>query len=276
MISLCSFKVRRKRGSDPKKAVNSLLSLLASADIGRKGTRRHRGQSSTSAGVGAGTRLTRSGSTWTPRGRSSRGLICRSCAPWHDATPGAATSWTNLVQAGSVGLMKASTRFDPSRGIAFATFVAPSVEGEIRRHLRERGNGVRLPREVQRMSTELGRLRSELAASLGRPPDVRELAAALDADVREVEHLLAADLARDPVALGAGGAVPELPAKATRWTRASIGCPRREVCAALRSPGAPDRLSARPRRDDRAADRSARSASRKQTCRGFWKVRSRS
>lgn len=119
----------------------------------------------------------------------------------------------DLVQAGSVGLMKASTRFDPSRGIAFATFVAPSVEGEIRRHLRERGDGVRLPREVQRMSTELGRLRSELAASLGRPPDVRELAAALDADVREVEHLLAADLARDPVALGAGGAVPELPAE---------------------------------------------------------------
>ena len=108
----------------------------------------------------------------------------------------------DLVQAGSVGLVKAAARFDPSRGVAFATFVAPTVEGEIRRHLRERTSGMRLPREAQRMSSELRRTRSELAASLGRPPDVRELAAALDADVREVDRLLAADLDRVPVALG--------------------------------------------------------------------------
>ncbi|MGH2881646.1 MAG: sigma-70 family RNA polymerase sigma factor, partial [Solirubrobacteraceae bacterium] len=115
----------------------------------------------------------------------------------------------DLVQAGSVGLVKASVRFDPSRGVAFATFVAPSVEGEIRRHLRERSDGVRMQREVQRMSTELRRIRTELAASLGRPPHVRELAAVLDADVREVERLLAADLARDPVALDGGEPVAE-------------------------------------------------------------------
>lgn len=111
----------------------------------------------------------------------------------------------DLVQAGSVGLVKASSRFDPNRGVAFSTFAAPSVEGEIRRHLRERDGGVRMPREVQRMSTELRRCRSELAASLGRAPDVRELAAALDADVGEVERLLAADAARDAAPLGAPG-----------------------------------------------------------------------
>jgi RNA polymerase sigma-B factor len=118
----------------------------------------------------------------------------------------------DLVQAGSVGLVKASSRFDPTRGVAFATFVAPTVEGEIRRHLRERGSPVRMPREVERMSTELRRCRSELAASLGRAPDVSELAAALDADVHEVERLLAADLAKQPVTLGEGDAVAELPA----------------------------------------------------------------
>jgi RNA polymerase sigma-B factor len=118
----------------------------------------------------------------------------------------------DLVQAGSVGLVKASNRFDPSRGVAFATFVAPTVEGEIRRHLRERGDGVRMPREMQRMSTELRRCRSELAAALGRAPDVRELAAALDADVREVERLLAADLAKESVALSAEEPGAELPA----------------------------------------------------------------
>ena len=109
----------------------------------------------------------------------------------------------DLVQAGSVGLVKASTRFDPSRGVAFATFVAPAVEGEIRRHLRERSNGVRIPRETLRMSDELRRCRTDLAASLGRPPDVRELAVALAVDVAEVEQLIAADLARDPLPISA-------------------------------------------------------------------------
>ncbi len=112
----------------------------------------------------------------------------------------------DLVQAGSVGLVKASSRFDPGRGVAFATFAAPSVEGEIRRQLRERNGGIRMPREVQRMSTELRRCRSELAASLGRAPEVRELAAALDADVGEVERLLAADAAREPMVLGTADA----------------------------------------------------------------------
>jgi RNA polymerase sigma-B factor len=109
----------------------------------------------------------------------------------------------DLVQAGSVGLVTASSRFDPSRGVAFATFVAPAVEGEIRRHLRERSPGVRLPRDVQRMSTELRRTRDELAGSLGREPEVAEVAAALDADVNEVERLMAADRARTTVPLPA-------------------------------------------------------------------------
>ncbi|MBV9682326.1 MAG: sigma-70 family RNA polymerase sigma factor [Solirubrobacterales bacterium] len=117
-----------------------------------------------------------------------------------------------LVQAGSVGLVKASSRFDPERGVAFATFVAPAVEGEMRRHLRDRSSGVRLPREKHKMTSELGRMRGELAASLGRPPDARELAAALDADLPEVEQLIAADLARHPVALGADDSEVELQA----------------------------------------------------------------
>ena len=110
----------------------------------------------------------------------------------------------DLVQVGSLGLIRSSARFDPSRGIAFASFAAPAVEGEIRRHLRERGRGLRLPREAQRMSAELKRCESELAAALDRSPTVPELAAALDADVTEVERLIAADLARNPVVLGTG------------------------------------------------------------------------
>ncbi|MBV9334713.1 MAG: sigma-70 family RNA polymerase sigma factor [Solirubrobacterales bacterium] len=120
----------------------------------------------------------------------------------------------DLVQAGSVGLVKASSRFDPERGVAFATYVAPAVEGEMRRHLRERSSGVRLPREKHKMTSELGRIRGELAASLGRSPDARELAAALDADLPEVEELIAADLARHPVVLGSDDSAVELEAEA--------------------------------------------------------------
>lgn len=115
----------------------------------------------------------------------------------------------DLVQVGALGLIKASVRFDPGRGIAFASFAAPAVEGEIRRHLRERGRGLRLPREAQRMSAELKRCQTELTAALGRSPTVPELAATLDADLSEVERLIAADLARDPVAISPGDGTAE-------------------------------------------------------------------
>ena len=119
---------------------------------------------------------------------------------------GRGEEFEDLVQVGALGLVKASGRFDPSRGVAFASFAAPAVEGEIRRHLHERGPGLRLPRETHRMTNELKRCESELAAALGRTPTVSELAAALSADVAEVERLIIAGLARDPVAISGGDA----------------------------------------------------------------------
>src|SRR5205085_3985077 len=58
---------------------------------------------------------------------------------------GQGESLEDLVQVGSVALVRASDRFDPARGVAFATFAAPAVEGEIRRHLGERSGSVRIP-----------------------------------------------------------------------------------------------------------------------------------
>jgi len=60
----------------------------------------------------------------------------------------------DLVQAGSVGLVRASARFDPGRGVAFATFVGPAVEGAIRRHLSERKRGAQLPPNAHHTSTD--------------------------------------------------------------------------------------------------------------------------
>jgi RNA polymerase sigma-B factor len=105
----------------------------------------------------------------------------------------------DLVQVGTVGLIKASKRFDPRRGVSFASFAAPAVEGEIRRHLAERGPSVRIPRALQKMTGQLRRSRVELAAQLGRSPTLEELASALGVDEKDVERGLQAERARDPV-----------------------------------------------------------------------------
>ncbi|HTX30568.1 MAG TPA: sigma-70 family RNA polymerase sigma factor [Solirubrobacteraceae bacterium] len=105
----------------------------------------------------------------------------------------------DLIQVGAVALVRASDRFDPERGVSFATFAAPAVEGEIRRHLGDQSGSVRIPRQVRQMTGELERSRSRLAARLGRAPTVEELATALGVERLDVERALEAERARDPV-----------------------------------------------------------------------------
>jgi len=73
----------------------------------------------------------------------------------------------DLVQAGSVGLVRASARFDPGRGVAFATFVGPAVEGAIRRHLSARRRGVQLPPAAHPTSADPPALEAGDAAADG-------------------------------------------------------------------------------------------------------------
>jgi RNA polymerase sigma-B factor len=117
----------------------------------------------------------------------------------------------DLVQVGAVGLLKASNRFDESRGVAFAAFATPAIEGEIRRHLRDRSSTLRIPRELQRTSGELRRQGSELAAALGRSPTVGELATALDANEHDVERAITAERAREALPLSPDSDSVELP-----------------------------------------------------------------
>jgi RNA polymerase sigma-B factor len=107
----------------------------------------------------------------------------------------------DLVQVAAVGLVKAANRFDTRRGASFGAFAEPTIEGEIRHHLRDRSGTVRIPRELQRLGKRLRSRQSELAATLGRAPTLSELADAVDADTKEVERALAAELARDPISL---------------------------------------------------------------------------
>jgi len=88
----------------------------------------------------------------------------------------------DLVQVGTIGLLKAVDRFDPERGYAFASFAVPTVLGEIRRHFRDRGWMVRVPRRLQELSRTLTTARAALTQELGRAPTVDELAQRTGAD----------------------------------------------------------------------------------------------
>jgi RNA polymerase sigma-B factor len=82
----------------------------------------------------------------------------------------------DLVQVALVGLFKAVERFDPGRGLQFSTFATPTILGELKRHFRDRGWAVRVPRRVQELHLQLGRIVSALGQEEGRSPTPAEVA----------------------------------------------------------------------------------------------------
>jgi RNA polymerase sigma-B factor len=84
----------------------------------------------------------------------------------------------DLVQVGSLGLLKAIDRFDLSRDLRLSTFAVPTVLGEIKRHFRDKVWALRMPRDLQELNAKLSRTTERLTVSLGRSPTVGELAAA--------------------------------------------------------------------------------------------------
>ena len=94
----------------------------------------------------------------------------------------------DLVQVALVGLFKAVERFDPGRGLQFSTFATPTILGELKRHFRDRGWAVRVPRRVQELHLQLGRIVSALGQEEGRSPtpaEVAERAGVSEEDVLE-------------------------------------------------------------------------------------------
>jgi len=98
----------------------------------------------------------------------------------------------DLEQVASVGLLKAIDRFDCNRDVKFATFAVPTIAGEIKRHFRDRGWMLRVPREVQELNARLSRVRERTTRELGRTPTLRELAAAAGADEEQAVEALGA------------------------------------------------------------------------------------
>ena len=90
--------------------------------------------------------------------------------------------YDDLVQVGTIGLLNAVDRFDPERG-SFTAFAVPTILGEIRRHFRDRGWAMRVPRRLQDLGRRVSSAREELTHSLGRSPTIQELATHLEEDV---------------------------------------------------------------------------------------------
>lgn len=108
------------------------------------------------------------------------------------AGPGA--EMEDIVQAGTIGLIKAIDRFEPERGVEFSSLALPYITGEIKRHFRDTTWAVRVPRRLQELRVELAKARDELGATLRRAPTVKELARHLDRGEEEIiDGLVAAN-----------------------------------------------------------------------------------
>jgi RNA polymerase sigma-B factor len=98
----------------------------------------------------------------------------------------------DLIQVGTVGLLKAIDRFDVDRGVEFTTYATPTIVGEIKRYFRDKGWAVKVPRRLQELNLAVNRMSDKMAIEFGRSPTVGELAERLGAgedDILEAQEL---------------------------------------------------------------------------------------
>src|SRR5438067_439743 len=92
----------------------------------------------------------------------------------------------DLVQVATIGLIKSVDRFDLERGVEFSTYATPTIVGEIKRHFRDKGWAIRVPRRLQELKLSLTKATSDLSQKNGRAPTVAELAKHLEMTEEEV------------------------------------------------------------------------------------------
>ena len=111
----------------------------------------------------------------------------------------------DLIQVGTIGLIKAIDRFDPSRGLEFTTYATPPIMGEITRHFRDKGWTIRVPRRLQELSAKVNSATDELTARLQRSPSIEEVAEYLGTTADEVLEAMESSSAYSSVPLEAQG-----------------------------------------------------------------------
>lgn len=120
---------------------------------------------------------TRSSETRNQLVQLNIGLVRREAHHWlHQSDE----SYDDLMQVGSLGLLRAIERFDLSKGYAFSSFAIPYIRGEIQHYLRDKGSSMRIPRRWQMLYHQSTKITRQLQLELGRTPNDAEIAAALE------------------------------------------------------------------------------------------------
>jgi RNA polymerase sigma-B factor len=110
----------------------------------------------------------------------------------------------DLVQVGTIGLIKAVDRFDSGRGVEFSTYATPTILGEIKRHFRDKGWAIRVPRRLQELRMSIASATSDLSQRLGRSPTPREVAERLGVGIEDVLEGIESANAYSTLSLDAG------------------------------------------------------------------------
>lgn len=109
----------------------------------------------------------------------------------------------DLVQVASMGLLKAIDRFDSERGVEFSTYATPTIVGELKRHFRDKGWAIRIPRRLQEIGLQLAKVVPALSQDLGRSPSISEIAARTELSEEDVLEAMNASQAYSLVSLDA-------------------------------------------------------------------------
>ncbi len=112
----------------------------------------------------------------------------------------------DLIQVGSIGLIKAVDRFDLDRGVELSTYATPTILGEIKRYFRDKGWAVKVPRALQDLNVRLNKVIEQLTVELRHSPTIAELAEATGVSEEEVVEALESGRAYSTVSIYTGGA----------------------------------------------------------------------
>ncbi|MFD3542645.1 SigB/SigF/SigG family RNA polymerase sigma factor [Streptomyces sp. NPDC058662] len=125
----------------------------------------------------------------------------------------------DIIQVGTIGLIKAIDRYDLEREVEFSTLALPYITGEIKRYFRDTTWAVHVPRRLQELRTELAKAQEALTDVLGRAPTVKEVAQHLELSEDEVIDGLVAANGYTSGSLDTSGAESDVPSTTSRTTR---------------------------------------------------------
>ncbi len=114
---------------------------------------------------------------------------------------GKGLEYDDIFQVASIGLIYSIDRFDVDKGFEFSSFATPTIIGEIKKHFRDKGWTIKVPRRIQELSKKINNARSELLQKLMRVPNVEDIAKHLDLSEEEVLEVMEASKVYTPQSL---------------------------------------------------------------------------